>query len=528
MTGTGAQFRKAGYSEPKPLIKVDERPMIAHVLDMFPGETDFHFICRNEHLDNTALTSILQELAPKSTIHRIPGHKKGPVFSVSQIANQFDDEEEVIVCYCDFSVNWDYRDFLRHTRMRCADGAIAAYKGFHPHMRNSVQYAFIREENHWLQEIREKSPFTENRTREYAANGLYYFKRTRYVKKYFRQLMNEKIALDGEYYVSLVFNLMRRDNLATSIYEVPSMLQWDTPEDLEQFQSWSKIFQALIEAPPALPTTDKTVNLIPLAGRGSRFVREGYATPKPLIPVSGIPMIVQAARCLPPAQKHVFVVLREHLDSYPLKQALDTYAPSSTVVALDWVTEGQAETCLIGLKGENHDHPLIIGVCDNGTIWNRERYQALMDDPTVDAIIWTCRRHPGSKRNPHLYGWVDLDEAGSVKNVSVKVPISDNPIEDHAVVGSFTFKRASDFVKAVERLRKKNIRVNGEFYVDSCINEMVQAGKKVVPFEVDHYICWGTPEDLRTFEYWQRFFHAWPHHPYCLSNDLMTNAAVCC
>ena len=31
--------------------------------------------------------------------------------------------------------------------------------------------------------------------------------------------------------------------------------------------------------------------VIPMAGAGSRFAREGYVDPKPLIPVEGVPMI---------------------------------------------------------------------------------------------------------------------------------------------------------------------------------------------------------------------------------------------
>ncbi|MEW9501057.1 hypothetical protein [Jeotgalibacillus marinus] len=38
-------------------------------------------------------------------------------------------------------------------------------------------------------------------------------------------------------------------------------------------------------------------------------------------------------------------------------------------------------------------------------------------------------------------------------------------------------------------------------------------------FEVDHYICWGTPNDLKTFEYWQSFFHKCNWHPYTLDKD---------
>ena len=111
--------------------------------------------------------------------------------------------EEVIVNYCDFGTYWDYNDFLKHTRDRDADGAIPAYKGFHPHMLGSTNYAFMRAKEQWMLEIKEKEPFTENRNNEYASNGTYYFKKGEFVKKYFNELIREDINLNGEYYVSL-------------------------------------------------------------------------------------------------------------------------------------------------------------------------------------------------------------------------------------------------------------------------------------------------------------------------------------
>jgi len=44
-------------------------------------------------------------------------------------------------------------------------------------------------------------------------------------------------------------------------------------------------------------------------------------------------------------------------------------------------------------------------------------------------------------------------------------------------------------------------------------------GYTVKVFEISSYICWGTPDDLRTFEYWQSFFHKCPWHPYELKKD---------
>ena len=37
---------EAGYDRPKPLLIVNEIP-IAHIIDLFPGESDFLFVCNN-------------------------------------------------------------------------------------------------------------------------------------------------------------------------------------------------------------------------------------------------------------------------------------------------------------------------------------------------------------------------------------------------------------------------------------------------------------------------------------------------
>jgi len=87
------------------------------------------------------------------------------------------------------------------------------------------------------------------------------------------------------------------------------------------------------------------------------------------------------------------------------------------------------------------------------------------------------------------------------------------------IIGAFTYRRASDFLAAAGRLFARDGRVNGEFYADSCIEDALALGLRCRLFEVDHYLCWGTPEELRTFEYWQSCFHKWRSHPYRLERD---------
>ncbi|WP_321311692.1 sugar phosphate nucleotidyltransferase [Halarcobacter sp.] len=523
MSGVGNRFVEAGYKDPKPLIVIDGKPIIAHVCDLFPGETKFTFICNSKHLAETNMRDILLSLKPNANVVEIPNHKKGPVYAVSLIEDLIDDDEEIIVNYCDFGTYWDYEDFLKHTRDRDADGAIPAYKRFHPHMLGTTNYAFMRDDKQWMLEIKEKEPFTDNRMEEYASNGTYYFKKGSYVKKYFQEIMDKDINLKGEYYVSLIYNLLVKDGLKVSIYDVQHMLQWGTPADVEEYNTWSKYFKDAILEKEKPAAKDNSLTLIPLAGRGSRFAKVGYKNPKPLIDVSGKPMIIQAANSLPNSKEHIYVTLQEHLDNYPLEKALKKEYPKSKIIPINEVTEGQAITCSLGLKDVDESKSLLIAATDNGMIYNKEKYQKLIDSDDVDAIIFTFRHHISSKNNPQMYGWVKIDDNDNATGVSVKVPISDNPYEDHAVVGTFWFKKVEYYNKALKNLLDKDIRVNGEYYVDSLMDELIEMGLKVKVFEVDDYICWGTPDDYETFVYWQSFFHKIPWHPYSLEKDITVN-----
>ena len=161
MSGQGKRFVEKGYTDPKPLIPVDGAPIIAHVIGLFPGETDIHCICNRTHIETTAMRSIVEGLGAK--VHVIEPHALGPVYAVSQIFDTIGDDEEVIVSYCDYGTVWDYGAFREFCRGY--DGVIAAYKGFHPHMLFGDKYAFLRTDGFNavdVLEVREKHPSRQN------------------------------------------------------------------------------------------------------------------------------------------------------------------------------------------------------------------------------------------------------------------------------------------------------------------------------------------------------------------------------
>ena len=58
MTGLGISFKDAGYKSLQPLLMVVGKPIIEHVINLYPNETNFLFIVRDEHVENTPIISI--------------------------------------------------------------------------------------------------------------------------------------------------------------------------------------------------------------------------------------------------------------------------------------------------------------------------------------------------------------------------------------------------------------------------------------------------------------------------------------
>lgn len=509
MSGIGKRFIDAGYNVPKFLIEIDGKPIIEHVVNLFPGVEDVTFVCNCLHLGKYNLVEVLRKLKPNCKINVVSDYdKKGPVDAINRISSYIKDNNEVIISYCDYGTDWNFDKFLMDTRRRNADGAIACYKGFHPHMLGSDNYAFCKEKDRFLEEIKEKEPFTDNKMNEYASNGTYYFKSGSIVKKYFKQLVEKDINTKGEYYVSMVYNLLVNNGLKVSLYEIDKMLQWGTPYDLEIYQGWLRYFNNLKKEQKEVKHPKGTTLILPMAGRGSRFEKEGYKLPKPLINVDGEAMVIKAVECLPKCDNIIFICLSEHTNRYKLSETLLRKYKNCEVLSIDGVTEGQACTCEIGLMACKvcMEKPILISACDNGVYYNKEKYAELLADETIDIIVWTFRNNQTSKVNPNAYAWLDVDVNDTIKHVSCKKFIYDDPLKTHAIIGTMFFRKGKYFIDGLQSNYKEDIRTNGEFYVDDVLNQNIKSGLNVKVFEVDNYICWGTPNDYKTYLYWKDHF----------------------
>lgn len=229
--------------------------------------------------------------------------------------------------------------------------------------------------------------------------------------------------------------------------------------------------------------------VIPMAGRGSRFANAGYERPKPLILIKNKPMIELVVNNLRPkcSYRFIFLCLEEHIEKYSLENFLKRMEPNSVIVPVKEVTEGAACTVLLAKEFISNENPLMIANSDQYIDYPIDQY--LLKGVGVDGLIMTMTAYDNK------WSFIKFDNKHFVTEVKEKEVIS-----EEATVGIYNFSKGSDFVFAAERMIKKNIRTNNEFYVAPVYNEMIQDGKKITYCNIQGGMYGlGTPEDLDRF-----------------------------
>ena len=265
------------------------------------------------------------------------------------------------------------------------------------------------------------------------------------------------------------------------------VLRVDTPKDVNIKNIAEKLNINKMGKVPKWQGSKLNV-LIPMAGAGSRFAEAGYVFPKPLIEVKGKPMIQVVVENLNIDANFIYVVQKEHREKYNLDTLLNLITPGCKIVETNGMTEGAACTALLAKDHIDVDAPLFFANSDQFVEWDSNEFLYKMNETNVDGGIVSFKAtHP-------KWSFAKVDENGFVTEVAEK-----NPISDIATVGYYYYKHGSDFVKYAEQMIKKDVRVNGEFYICPIFNELIADNKKIKTFDIPKMWGIGTPTDLQYF-----------------------------
>lgn len=225
MAGLGSRFSAQGYTFPKPLIEVRNKPMIQVVVENLNIEANYIYIVQEEHYQKYNLKQLLNLITPGCQIIQINGVTEGAAVTVMKAIEYINNDNPLIIANSDQFVEWDSNETMYSLYESGVDGGILTFKSTHP----KWSFAELNDDG-FVKRVAEKNPISDN-----ATVGIYYWKRGRDFVDAATKMFEYNDRFNGEFYVCPVFNYAIVDGKKFVTKEVKNMWGLGTPEDLNYF-----------------------------------------------------------------------------------------------------------------------------------------------------------------------------------------------------------------------------------------------------------------------------------------------------
>ena len=230
MAGAGSRFSQAGYTFPKPLIEVKNKPMIQVVVENLNIDCIYTFIVQKEHYEKYNLKYLLNIISPNCNIIKIESLTEGAACTTLLAKDIINNDNPLIIANSDQFIEWNSSEFMYSMIAGNVDGGILTFESTHP----KWSYVKLDQENNVI-DIQEKKVISN-----LASVGIYYWSKGSDYIKYAEDMILKNIRVNNEFYVAPVYKEAIDDGKKIKTYNVDKMWGLGTPEDLQYFLNFYK------------------------------------------------------------------------------------------------------------------------------------------------------------------------------------------------------------------------------------------------------------------------------------------------
>lgn len=231
MAGAGSRFSKAGYIDPKPLIKVHDTPMIEVVVrNLRPKRPHrFIFIVQAAHAKAYGLRDFLPSISNGGQLVEINGLTEGAACTVLQARELIDSDDPLMIANSDQFIDCDINTYLDRMDKNHLDGLIMTMTADDP------KWSFVDlDEQQLVTRVVEKEVISNE-----ATVGIYNFQHGCDFLQAADGMIARNERVNNEFYVAPAYNELIRQGHRVGIYNIGSEAQGmyglGIPADLELF-----------------------------------------------------------------------------------------------------------------------------------------------------------------------------------------------------------------------------------------------------------------------------------------------------
>ena len=484
MAGKGSRFKKKGYSNYKPFIKIFKYYMYEYVINHFPKEVQIWIITCKEYINKSHLDDLIKK---NIKVLFISPHTLGPAYSILKCKNYLPLDESFFISYCDIDWTWNFKKIEINLDV---DGIVFTNKSFHPHKLLNNYSAFCKTKDNKLLEIKEKESFTNDWMQEELSIGLFYIKSGIDMITSIHSLVKKNIKVSNEFFPSLIFNELLKKKKKIITYNLDYFIHWGIPEQLEDYISWKNKILRIKNFKPS--STANNSSVICMGGKSSRIKKLNLGN-KAFINILSKPMFKFISDFFPLNNKKTIISTKKIFNENPF------YFDKYEKFPLSRNTNSQIETLKQSIKKLKNIKNFFLLSCDAFGFFNFNLFNNLKKKNKADVIIFLFNPSLIQKMECNAHTYVSIDRMKIIKSINIK---KKKEKIDRGLAGFFWFKDGNIFDE-LKKMKKVN---KTEPVIDHFVKHLHKKNMNVQYINLSSYIHLGTINELNEFNFWANKF----------------------
>jgi len=484
MAGVGSRFRNAGYNTYKPFIKIDNRSMVQRVVENFPSHVKTWIItCENLLTDEEA--SYLKDRLGCTLIF-IEGHKEGPAYSILMAEDNLPRVGGFFISYCDIDWTWEFSE-VEHLLVE--SNIVFTHRGFHPHLINDSFSAFCKtrkSDDNLLDEIREKSSFTDSWMEEPVSIGLFYVVSWEKLFTSLANLIGNNNRVAGEFFPSLIFNELAESGNNVTLHDVSFYIHWGVPAQLEDFIRWREITADTGRRESGANRQSSYPEFVLYMTGSGEPISECSPVPKPLIPVEQQPMYEFISNFFPFSSRSIVTT-----------EDISNLIENHNHLSIDLLDEpicSQFNTLEKVAGRVFQKEKFFLASCDCFGIFDFKKFLDFVNKKEPDVVIFTFRLSKTQRKLWSDCTYVSCND-DRVSNIHIKAKAS----EDNLCLAGFFWINNGNILRKIVDVP---VVEENEMCADHLFKYLIELGANIFNYELSQYVHLGTHEERDELQFW--------------------------
>jgi bifunctional N-acetylglucosamine-1-phosphate-uridyltransferase/glucosamine-1-phosphate-acetyltransferase GlmU-like protein len=216
MAGNGTRMN---ISIPKPMFLIKDKPMFVWVSEKIKVSKKI-FIVKKEDIEKYNIDLEIKKEYPDAYIIVQNEKISGPLKTVMLAEDILNTDEDILILDCDMYTDIEYNKIFKDNY----DAVIITFNS------NEKNYSYVKKDNDNVINVIEKQVISNE-----AIAGGFYWKNGKSFLKYARLAIDNKKIINGEYYISSIYNFAVKDNIKIKTITAKTCYDLSTNNGIKNF-----------------------------------------------------------------------------------------------------------------------------------------------------------------------------------------------------------------------------------------------------------------------------------------------------